>query len=281
MKNYPLVSVIIPTKNSENFLDACLRSVKNQSYQNIEIIVVDNFSNDDTVEIAKKYTCNFFEKGSERSTQRNFGAKKSKGKYLLFLDSDMEMTRNVIKKCVSKIEANKNVAGLVIPEKSVGEGFWAKCKALEKEFYLGVEWMEAARFFDKKVFFFIGGYNENMTGPEDWDLPQRIVRKYGKRSIDRVNNFFYHNEGKVTLLGSIKKKYYYAKSFKKYTSYQFNKNNYIKQTGIKERYGLFFSNPRKIIKNPLIWIGLILMKTLEFKFGFIGYLFSNKHVSKL
>ncbi|AEF97132.1 glycosyltransferase family 2 protein [Methanotorris igneus] len=55
-----LVSVIIPTYNSEKTIGICLESIKNQTYKNIEIIVVDKFSNDNTVEIAKKYTDKVF-----------------------------------------------------------------------------------------------------------------------------------------------------------------------------------------------------------------------------
>ncbi len=52
----PLVSVIIPTYNSSRTLEKCLESIKNQTYKNVEIIVVDNNSTDNTKEIAKKYT---------------------------------------------------------------------------------------------------------------------------------------------------------------------------------------------------------------------------------
>jgi glycosyltransferase involved in cell wall biosynthesis len=51
----PLVSVIVPTKNSEKFLEKCLKSIKNQTYQNIEIIIVDGGSTDNTKKIAENY----------------------------------------------------------------------------------------------------------------------------------------------------------------------------------------------------------------------------------
>ena len=51
----PLVSVIIPTYNSEKTLPLCLESIKRQTYKNIEVIIVDNFSVDRTVDIAKRY----------------------------------------------------------------------------------------------------------------------------------------------------------------------------------------------------------------------------------
>src|SRR5690242_13999566 len=101
MNKLNLVSVIVPTKNSQHFLDACLRSIKNQSYKNIELIVVDNNSTDKTKNIAKKYTKRVYNKGPERSAQRNFGASVSKGAYVVFIDSDMQLTKNVIKNCVA------------------------------------------------------------------------------------------------------------------------------------------------------------------------------------
>ncbi len=66
-----------------------LQSIKNQSYKNIEVIVVDNFSVDKTVNLAEKYRVTIYFKGNERSAQRNYGAKVAKGEYLLYLDADM------------------------------------------------------------------------------------------------------------------------------------------------------------------------------------------------
>jgi glycosyltransferase involved in cell wall biosynthesis len=60
--NNLLVSVIIPTYNSSRTLEKCLESIKNQSYKNIEIIVVDNNSKDNTKEIALKFTDKVFNK---------------------------------------------------------------------------------------------------------------------------------------------------------------------------------------------------------------------------
>src|SRR3989344_7410236 len=134
----PLISVVVPTKNSEGFLEQCLRTIKEQTYKNLEIIVVDNNSTDKTKEIAKKYTKLIFNKGPERSTQRNYGASKARGDYLLFIDSDMELTKNVVKDCIRRIQ-NTDIGGLIIPEESFGKGFWARCKTLERSFYVGVD----------------------------------------------------------------------------------------------------------------------------------------------
>lgn len=273
MNSKTLVSIIIPTRNSERTIEKCLKNIKNQTYKNIEIIVVDNNSTDRTRDIAKKFIQLVFNKGSERSAQRNFGASKSKGSFLLFIDSDMELTKKVVKECVEKIGGYK---GIIIPEKSFGKGFWAKCKALERSFYLGIDWIEAARFFNREVFEEFKGYDESQTGTEDYDLPQRIKEKYGNKSIGRINSFILHNEGNLSLLYILKKKYYYAKTANVYATKRSNKEYFLKQSSIIERYKLFFSHPKKLFKNPILGFGMLFMKTSEFIFGGLGYLFKDE-----
>ncbi len=264
-----IVSVIVPTKNSAKTLGACLESIKNQTYEHIEIIVIDNFSSDKTPNIAKKYTKLFYSKGPERSAQRNFGVSTATGKYVIIIDSDMNLSSNVIQECVKVMEDNRKITGLVIPEESFGEGFWARCKKLERSFYVGIPYMEAARFFKRSDYLKVGGYNEKMTSGEDWDLSQRI-EELGE--IDRVGSFIYHNEGRISLWKSIKKKFYYAEKFTKYKYSNKSAANVSQQTSIIGRYRLFFSNPKRLFKNPIIGIGMLFMKTCEFGFGGAGYL---------
>lgn len=275
MRKLPLVSVIIPTRNSEEFLGICLKSIKAQTYKKIEIIVVDNKSTDKTKEVAAKYTKLVFNKGPERSAQRNFGASKAKGDYLLFVDSDMELSKKVLEDCVGKI---KESSGIIIPEKSMGEGFWAECKTLERSFYIGVDWIEAARFFPKKLFNKLNGYDEMQTGTEDSDFPQRIKKEFGDNSILRINSFIYHHEGKMSLLSTLKKRFYYAKTSSVYTKIKSNEEYFKKQSSILERYRLFFSDPKKLFKNPLLGFGVLFMKATEFSVWAIGYSISKLSV---
>lgn len=268
----PLLSVIVPTKNSAKLLENCLKNIKNQSYKNIEIIVVDNSSIDNTKEIAKQFTELVFNKEPERSVQRNFGAKMARGEYLLFVDSDMELSGKVVEECMDKFETENpklKIGGIIIPEESFGKGFWAECKALERSFYVGIDWIEAARFFPKDIFNEFKGYDENLTSGEDWDLNQRIKSKY---KISRINSFIKHNEGNLSFLQLLKKKMYYGIKIRSYSSKKENSNDFKNQSSIIKRYKLFLSHPFKLFKDPIVGIGMLFMKTFEFIVIGLGYI---------
>jgi glycosyltransferase involved in cell wall biosynthesis len=256
----PLVSVIIPTKNSSRTLDACLGSIKNQSYKNIELIVVDNNSTDDTNEIAKKYTDKIFNYEPERSAQRNFGAKQARGEYLLIHDSDIYFDVDSVKECV-KLSQAENYDAIILPEQSIGVGFWAKVKAFERSFYVGNDYIEAPRFFKRAVYKKLGGYDEEMTGPEDWDLGIRM-RNDGCK-IARAKIFLQHDEGRVDLFGSSKKKKYYAKDI-------FGKYAKEHPEEFKEQMSFFVRFPlgkivKKGLRHPILFSCMIFMKGLEYK----------------
>lgn len=270
----PIVSAIVPTKNSSSTLEKCLTSIKNQTYDNVEIIVVDNFSRDATPKIAKKYAKKFYSKGPERSPQRNYGVSKARGKYVAIIDSDMILSPNVILECVEAMKHNSKAAGIIIPEESFGEGFWAQCKKLERSFYIGIPYMEAARFFKKSDYQTIGGYNETMVSGEDWDLSQRIETL---GALNRIESYIYHNEGRISLWQSVSKKFYYAQKFAQYKDVSHASPTVSQQTSILGRYQLFFSKPKKLLRHPLLSVGMLFLKTCEFGFGAAGYIKSRLH----
>lgn len=271
MNAKPLVSVIITTRNSAQTLQSLLKSLKIQSYKNIEIIIVDNFSTDRSIKISRKYTSKIFQKGPERSVQRNFGALKAKGKYLFILDSDMILGKNVVKECVEKCEKencrNIQIGGLTIPEKSFGKGIWAKAKILEREINRNYEYFEAARFFPKQIFQAVGGYDKSLTGPEDWDLPRRIKKDY---LIGRIKSYIFHNEKSPTFLGLAKRKYYYGLSVHKYLTKQ--NIPILGPTTIYFLRPAFYYNWKKMLVHPKISFGMIIMLFAETIGGGLGYL---------
>ncbi len=268
----PLVSVIVPTKNSAATLEACLKSIKEQTYYPIELIVVDNHSSDATQEIAKQFTDKVFVKGPERSAQRNYGAARASGRYLLMVDSDMELSRRVVKACSDEVLGDSAVKGVIIPEESFGVGFWSQCKQLERSFYIGVPWIEAARFFDKVAYDAIDGYNETLVSGEDWDLSKRL-EEIG--SISRIGEVIRHNEGHVSLWKTLKKKYYYARHAKAYLVRNPEKSKLFSRVGPIQRYKLFLSAPNKLFARPFLGVAMLVMKTAEFASGGLGYVLSG------
>jgi len=264
----PLVSVIVTTRNNHETLDACLRSVAAQAYSPIELIVVDNNSSDDTKAIAKRYTSHVYDKGPERSAQRNYAFTKTKGEYILVIDSDMELDPNVIASCMFVMLGDPKVGGVIIPEESFGEGFWAQCKRLERSFYVGQDAIEAARFFTRDAFVKAGGYSEEMTGGEDWDLSRRVA---AIATIGRATDYIRHNEGRLYFGKTASKMYYYAQHAVEYFAKNPTKSALTDQSGPLQRYKLFFSRPDKLLRHPILSVGMLALKTSEYACGGLGY----------
>lgn len=264
----PLVSVIVTTRNNHETLDACLRSIAIQTYKPLELIVVDNNSDDDTKEIARRFTDRVYNKGPERSAQRNYGVQVSMGKYVLIIDSDMELEADVVSHCVKVAESDDHVGGVIIPEESYGQGFWAACKQLERSFYVGEDSIEAARFFDKALFSEVGGFSEDITGGEDWDLSRR-VRKVS--FIARIPAFIRHNEGRLYFMRTIRKMHYYGSHAVEYFAKNPTDSALTDGSGPLARYKLFFSRPATLFRNPFIGLGMLFLKTAEYASGGLGY----------
>lgn len=97
-------SIIIPVYNTSKYLNKCIKSAINQDYENIEIIIVNDGSTDDSLEIIKKYTKKYKnivlidQKNKGLSEARNAGIKKATGDYFLLLDSDDFIEYNLISK---------------------------------------------------------------------------------------------------------------------------------------------------------------------------------------
>jgi len=103
-KKESLVSVNIPTFNSEKTLAKTLDTVKNQTYKNIEIIIVDGDSKDKTLEISKKYGAKVVQCKGGLLEARIVGTKKCSGEYVLLLDSDQILEKTVIERAVNKMK---------------------------------------------------------------------------------------------------------------------------------------------------------------------------------
>jgi glycosyltransferase involved in cell wall biosynthesis len=260
------VSVVVPTRDSALHLGACLESIRAQTHRPLELIVVDNDSTDATRQIAERLADLVSVAGPERSAQRNLGARRSSGSFLLFIDSDMILERDVVAECVRVAATIDGDVAVVIPELSFGEGFWARCKALEKSCYLGDETIEAARFFSRAAFFKVGGYDIATHAGEDWDLHER-VRCAGAR-IGRTKAMIYHDEGALRLRDVLATKFYYGKSMRTHIA----RHPELARRQLRLIRPAFVRNWRLLLADPTAAAGMLAMKSGEFVAGAAGLL---------
>ncbi len=113
-KNLPLVSIVTPAYNASQYINRSIESLISQTYENVELIYVNDGSTDDTAEIIKSYTQSFQNikmintKNTGAGEARNIGLQKAKGKYIMFLDADDYFMPDMIEKMVTKIGNTKS-----------------------------------------------------------------------------------------------------------------------------------------------------------------------------
>ena len=112
--NKPLISVIIPVYNVQEYLQQCLCSILNQTYRNIEIILIDDGSKDSSASICDEFTKKderitvFHEENQGQGAARNYGVMRSHGKYIAFIDSDDYVSEEYIERLYNLLK-EKNV----------------------------------------------------------------------------------------------------------------------------------------------------------------------------
>jgi glycosyltransferase involved in cell wall biosynthesis len=261
------VSIVIPTRNSSETLPYCLTSIKKQTYKNIEIIVVDNFSEDDTLGIARRFTNLVFTMPPERSTQVNYGVSKASGKYVYRVDSDFVLDRNVVMEAVKLAESKGYGAVLIHNTSDPSVSYWSRVRKFERDMYDTNNSNVAVRFIRRDIFNSLGGFDPRLSYGEDYDLHNRIIKKY---PIGKVNAKEIHLGEYRTLLEIAKKNYYYGKFVQK-----FLKKNRIQGLNQVNPFRIaYFKHLDQFIKNPSLTIGFITYQTVRYFSGVLGFLVS-------
>jgi glycosyltransferase involved in cell wall biosynthesis len=261
----PIVSIIVPTYNSATLLSACLDSISKQNYRNIELIIVDNNSTDNTKMIALKYTKFVFNKGPERSAQVNYGVERASGEYVYKVDSDFVLDQEVVSECVN--EASTGFDAIVVHNSPDVRVSWiARIRKFEVDMYKYDITHSSARFVRKDVYQKIGGYNPEITAGEDYDFQNKLNR--GGYRTGFITAEALHLGEPTKLWPHMKKYFEYGRDFRNYR--KANTKESAKQLGFARQ--VYFRNWRKFITQPVTALGFSLYNIAKYSAGGLGYL---------
>jgi len=210
----PLVSVVIPTYNRADKIDRSLTSVLNQTYENLEVVVVDDGSTDNTEEVIRSYEDTRVhyighEENKGATAARNTGIEAAKGEFIAFQDSDDEWHPKKIEK---QVEAYMNspddykviytiVCGnltgggkIYVPER------WAVPRNgdIHHTIRKGSCVSTVGIFTNKSCLEKVGYFDENFPRLQDWELAFRLSKHYKFKLVDEVMVEAYHDESSIT-----------------------------------------------------------------------------------
>ena len=182
-----MISIVIPTYNSSRFMPALLESIFTQTIEDMEVIIVDDCSTDNTIEVLKNYPVRIvqMEKNGGPARARNRGVREAKGDIIFFLDSDvivMDGTVREVMEYFHRSDSAQCVIGVCTTE-PLNKGFVPRYMAMFEYIHLlGARDNRVSVFaprcgaIKKDLFLKVGGYDESYKGAdvEDFELARRI-----------------------------------------------------------------------------------------------------------
>lgn len=260
-----MVSINIPTYNSGKTLKKCLESIKNQTYKDYEIIIIDSYSKDETLPLAKEYKAKILNADS-LAQARKFGSDNSQGEFIFLVDSDQILEPDVLEKCVKTCQSGYD--GVTLFEKSLvlRNTFTEKVIAYDKEIFHSlqdddpIKGTAIPRFFRAKYFKQIEFDKNPPITFEHTIIHHKIVEMGAK--IKFVDAYIWHHE--TSTIREVAKKffrygYYYI------PAYKCNKDLAIHHSLPRRTY----FHP-KAFKNPLLFIGLFYLYGVKACAAFCG-----------
>ena len=205
----PKISVVIPVKNEEDMISRCLKAVFSQSYEPYEVVVVDGYSTDKTVEKAKEFPVKVtYEDYGTVGGARHVGLKNATGEYVAFTDADCMPEKDWLKNLVDGF--GDGVIGVGGGIRNLGNGLWEKSNALIMNSFFGSANSVQGRLFKEKRFvksisgcnsmyrrktlIEIGGFDVTLYINEDTELNRRLS-KIGKL-LYTPDAVVLHNQGR-------------------------------------------------------------------------------------
>lgn len=250
------LSVVIPTRNEADNIANCIHAF-DAFREDVELIVVDNASTDETKKIAAELGAKVLDKGPERSAQRNLGWKTAAADWVVFLDADMILPQETVKEIFAILSSPSPLSfaspqAYWIPEVRSGSGLRVRARNFERSFYNGT-CIDGLRLVRRELLEKVGGYDENLTACEDWDLDRRLIAAGANPGM--LSGHLIHNEAKQGLKRFLKKKAYYSTSIAVYRTKWCEDEACRKQFGLGYRFfGVFVENGKwkKLARHPIL-----------------------------
>ncbi len=190
----PLVSIIIPTYNRYNFLIEAIESIKNQTYKNFEIIIVDDGSIDKTCRLQSDKSVVYLKQNNKGpAAARNSGVNIAKGEWLAFLDSDDLWCREKLRLQMDFAKENPEYDIFYTDESWIKDGKYVNKKKSHKKYhdwiypqclklcFVGISTLLIKKYLWKES----AGMDEKMPVAEDYDLWLRLAAKKKFYYIDK------------------------------------------------------------------------------------------------
>lgn len=237
LNEVPLVSVVVPSYNSSDFIVETVESILKQKLKKIEILIVDDCSTDDTLEKIRTVksdiltTISLEKNHGGPSRPRGEGVRRARAKYIAFCDSDDLLLPNALMDAVMFLETIPAVAMVISDAKKFNENsifekhtFLTKYnnfKSLKKEklddsrYVIEPDIAYHGLFFEnyilnpgcvvvrREVFSGIGSFDETLKNADDWDMWLRIARVYPIGFIDKVALHYRVRSGSVSARGAV------------------------------------------------------------------------------
>jgi GT2 family glycosyltransferase/Flp pilus assembly protein TadD len=203
----PKVSVIIPCYNYGRYLTEAVSSVIGQTFQDFEIIIVNDGSTDNSREVAEKLIAENprhrirlinQENSGQPAISRNNAIRVSQGRYIICLDADDMIATNMIEECLVLLESHPEIA-IAYTDRLDFDGFEGVVQAGEYDFsrLIYANHISYCALYRKEVWERVGGYRDNVKAVEDWDfwIASGALGYYGKRIPLPLFKYRRHNAG--------------------------------------------------------------------------------------
>lgn len=215
----PLISVIVPIYNVEPYIEDCLKSLHQQDYQHLEILLIDDGSTDGSAAICKKYVQSdkrfsyFYKENTGQSGARNFALDRCHGEYVSFVDSDDLVARNCYSVITGKLSVDTDIVqfgyyfgtSIDVPKHELPNRELTSKECL-REFLLYGPDVVWCRIFSRKLFENIR-FKEGLIKEDTYILPSLIKKARLIVSIDECLYFYRQREGSIMNSGFSRKLY--------------------------------------------------------------------------